>query len=71
MLLYLRLFKESFSFAINSLTHEKFRTFLSKLDVVIGVFSVFPVLAAVESLALNIQDPRAGLNFLVIKNNFA
>ena len=50
MLLYLRLLKESFAFAMNALTTNKLRTFLSLLGVTIGIFSIIAVLAAVDSL---------------------
>jgi putative ABC transport system permease protein len=50
MLLYLRLLKESFTFAMNALTNNKLRTFLSLLGVTIGIFSIIAVLAAVDSL---------------------
>lgn len=62
MLLYLRLFKESFSFAVNALTNNKLRTFLSLLGVTIGIFSIIAVLAAVDSLDKNIQDQLSGLD---------
>ena len=62
MLLYLRLFKESLSFAINALRNNKLRTFLSLLGVTIGIFSIIAVLAAVESLDKNIQDNLSGLD---------
>lgn len=62
MLLYLRLFKESFSFALNALTNNKLRTFLSLLGVTIGIFSIIAVLAAVDSLDRNIQDQLSGLD---------
>ena len=62
MLLYLRLFKESFSFAISALTNNKLRTFLSLLGVTIGIFSIIAVLAAVDSLDKNIQENLSGLD---------
>lgn len=62
MLLYLRLFKESFTFAINALTNNKLRTFLSLLGVTIGIFSIIAVLAAVDSLDRNIKDKLSGLD---------
>ena len=62
MLLYLRLFKESFAFAINALTNNKLRTFLSLLGVTIGIFSIIAVLAAVDSLDKNIQEKLSGLD---------
>jgi putative ABC transport system permease protein len=56
MILYLRLFKESFAFAFNALTNNKLRTFLSLLGVTIGIFSIIAVLAAVDSLDKNIRS---------------
>ncbi|MDO6596175.1 ABC transporter permease [Oceanihabitans sp. 2_MG-2023] len=62
MLLYLRLFKESFSFAISALANNKLRTFLSLLGVTIGIFSIIAVLAAVDSLDKNIKGQLEGLD---------
>jgi len=62
VLVYLRLFKESFSFAINALRNNKLRTFLSLLGVTIGIFSIIAVLSAVDSLDRNIQDNLSGLD---------
>ncbi|MDG5492778.1 ABC transporter permease [Psychroserpens sp. SPM9] len=62
MLVYLRLFKESFSFAINALRNNKLRTFLSLLGITIGIFSIIAVLAAVDSLDQSIKDQLSGLD---------
>lgn len=62
MLVYLRLFKESFSFAINALRNNKLRTFLSLLGVTVGIFSIIAVLAAVDSLDQNIKGSLEGLD---------
>ncbi|SHG57936.1 putative ABC transport system permease protein [Winogradskyella jejuensis] len=62
MLVYLRLFKESFSFALNALRNNKLRTFLSLLGVTVGIFSIIAVLAAVDSLDRNIKDSLDGLD---------
>jgi len=62
MLVYLRVFKESFSFAINALRTNKLRTFLSLLGVTIGIFSIIAVLAAVDSLDRQIKDQLSGLD---------
>jgi putative ABC transport system permease protein len=56
MLLYFRLLKESFSFAISALVNNKMRTFLSLLGVTIGIFSIIAVLAAVDSLDRKIRE---------------
>lgn len=62
MLVYLRLFKESFSFAINALRNNKLRTFLSLLGITIGIFSIIAVLAAVDSLDRDIKEQLSGLD---------
>jgi len=56
MLLYLRLLKESFFFAINALATNKLRTFLSLLGVTVGIFSIIAVLAAVDSVDKKIRS---------------
>ncbi|MGL2962262.1 ABC transporter permease [Flavobacterium sp. RSB2_4_14] len=55
MLFYFRLLKESFGFAMNALRNNKLRTMLSLLGVTIGIFSIIAVLAAVDSLDLQIK----------------
>ena len=62
MLVYIRVFKESFSFAINALRNNKLRTFLSLLGVTVGIFSIIAVLAAVDSLDKNIKDSLSALD---------
>ena len=62
MLVYLRLFKESFSFALSALRNNKLRTFLSLLGVTVGIFSIIAVLAAVDSLDKSIKDNLDGLD---------
>lgn len=62
MLLYLRLLKESFSFAMNALLANKLRTLLSLLGVTIGIFSIIAVLAAVDSLDKKISKDLSGLD---------
>lgn len=62
MLLYLRLFKESFSFAVNALRNNKLRTFLSLIGVTVGIFSIIAVLAAVDSLDQNIKGQLEGID---------
>ena len=56
MLLYLRLLKESFAFAMNALRNNMLRTFLSLLGVTVGIFSIIAVLAAVDSLDRKIKE---------------
>ncbi|HEX8563598.1 MAG TPA: ABC transporter permease [Flavobacterium sp.] len=62
MLLYLRLLKESFGFAMNALRNNKLRTLLSLLGVTIGIFSIIAVLAAVDSLDQKIQKELSALD---------
>ncbi|NNT70666.1 FtsX-like permease family protein [Flavobacterium sp. IMCC34852] len=62
MLLYLRLLKESFAFAMNALRNNKLRTMLSLLGVTIGIFSIIAVLAAVDSLDRKIKNDLSSLD---------
>jgi len=62
MLLYLRLLKESFAFAMNALRNNKLRTMLSLLGVTIGIFSIIAVLAAVDSLDKKIKGDLSTLD---------
>jgi putative ABC transport system permease protein len=62
MILYLRLLKESFTFAMNALRNNKLRTMLSLLGVTIGIFSIIAVLAAVDSLDRKIKADLSTLD---------
>lgn len=62
MLVYLRIFKESLSFAFNALRNNKLRTFLSLLGVTVGIFSIIAVLAAVDSLDRSIKEQLSSLD---------
>jgi putative ABC transport system permease protein len=62
MLVYLRLLKESFGFAMNALRSNKLRTLLSLLGVTIGIFSIIAVLAAVDSLDVKIKKDLSSLD---------
>ena len=73
MLIYLRLLKESFNFAVSALTNNKLRTFLSLLGVTIGIFSIIAVLAAVDSLQREIKGSLSSLDnstIIVMRFNF-
>ena len=73
MILYLRLLKESLSFAINALRNNKLRTLLSLLGVTIGIFSIIAVLAAVDSLDKKISKDLSSLDkntIYLMKYNF-
>lgn len=62
MILYFRLLKESFTFAINALTNNKLRTLLSLLGVTIGILSIIAVLSAVDSLDKKITKDLSSLD---------
>lgn len=62
MVVYLRLIKESFGFAMNALRNNKLRTLLSLLGVTIGIFSIIAVLAAVDSLDRKIKSELSVLD---------
>lgn len=62
MILYFRLLKESFTFAMNALRNNKLRTLLSLLGVTIGIFSIIAVLAAVDSLDQKISKDLSSLD---------
>ncbi|APG61074.1 ABC transporter permease [Christiangramia salexigens] len=73
MLIYLRVFKESFVFAISALRNNKLRTALSLLGVTIGIFSIIAVLAAVDSLEKEIKGSLSALDnstIIVMRFNF-
>lgn len=73
MLIYLRVLKESFNFAINALRNNKLRTFLSLVGVTIGIFSIIAVLAAVDSLKREIEGSISGLDnttMVIMRVNF-
>ena len=73
MIIYLRVLKESFNFAINALKNNKLRTFLSLLGVTIGIFSIIAVLAAVDSLKKEIEGSISSLDnstIIVMRFNF-
>ncbi|MDX1543543.1 MAG: ABC transporter permease, partial [Christiangramia sp.] len=73
MLIYLRVLKESFNFALNALRNNRLRTFLSLLGVTIGIFSIIAVLAAVDSLKKDITGSLSALDnstVVVMRFNF-
>lgn len=62
MIIYVRLLKESFGFALNALRNNKLRTLLSLLGVTVGIFSIIAVLAAVDSLDRKIKKDLSTLD---------
>lgn len=65
-MLFLRLLKESFLFAIDSLIVNKLRTILSLLGITIGIFAIILVFSLVDSLENNIKSSIQGLGDNVI-----
>lgn len=55
MMLFLKLFRESFIFAFDALRQNKTRTFLSLLGITIGIFTIITVFAAVDTFRGNLQ----------------
>tara|TARA_B110000977_G_scaffold97724_1_gene128656 strand:+ start:3705 stop:4955 length:1251 start_codon:yes stop_codon:yes gene_type:complete len=54
-MIFLKIFQESFRFAIQALIGNKLRTLLSLLGVTIGIFAIISVFAVVDSLERNIR----------------
>ena len=65
-MLYLRLIKESFLFAIDSLIVNKLRTILSLLGITIGIFAMVSVFTMVDSLENNVRSSIQSLGDNVI-----
>lgn len=65
-MLILRLIKESFLFAIDSLIVNKLRTILSLLGVTIGIFAMVSVFTMVDSLENNVRSSIQSLGDNVI-----
>lgn len=55
-MIYLKLLKESFNFAMISLWANKLRTFLSLLGITIGIFAIVSVFSVIDSLRNSISD---------------
>lgn len=62
----LRLLKESFIFAVNSVVVNKLRTFLSLFGITIGIFSIISVFTVIDWMAKAIRDSIATLGDNVI-----
>ena len=61
MLLFLRLFRESYLFALKAITGNKMRTALSLLGITIGIFSVISVFTVFDSIQNSISKSIASL----------
>lgn len=58
---HLNTIKESFTFALSSITVNKLRTFLSLFGVTIGIFAIISVYTVIDSLQENVQKSIATL----------
>jgi len=69
MILFFKLFRESFLFAYDALRQNKLRTFLSLLGVTIGIFTIISVSTAVDTLRNNLQKSvdKLGSNSIYIQ----
>ncbi|MBN2683233.1 MAG: ABC transporter permease [Bacteroidales bacterium] len=65
-MIYLKLLKESFIFAYQSLVLNKLRSFLSLLGITIGIFAIISVFAVIDSLEKNIEKSISTLGDDVI-----
>lgn len=68
-MLFLKLFRESFIFAIRAVLANKVRTFLSLLGITIGIFSVISVLTVFDSIESKLRKniEELGSNVLFIQ----
>jgi len=68
-MLYLRLIRESFAFAMQAIVANKVRTFLSLLGITIGIFSVISVLTVFDSIEVKLRKniEELGSNVLFIQ----
>ncbi len=65
-MIFLRIFKESLIFAINSLKANKLRTFLSLLGITIGIFAIISVFTVIDSLKNSISKSISTLGSDVV-----
>jgi len=68
-MLYLRLIRESFAFAMRAIVANKVRTLLSLLGITIGIFSVISVLTVFDSIEMKLRKniEELGSNVLFIQ----
>lgn len=65
-MLFIRLVRESFIFAVDSLIVNKLRTILSLLGITIGIFAMISVFTMVDSLEKNIRNSISSLGNNVV-----
>src|ERR1700743_175216 len=68
-MIFLKLFGESFVFALDALRQNKLRTILSLLGITIGIFTIIAVFSAVDTLRDNLQKSvnKLGSNSIFIQ----
>jgi len=64
--MFLRLLKEGFLFAVNSVVVNKLRTFLSLFGITIGIFSIISVFTVLDWMEKSIRDTIASMGDNVI-----
>ena len=64
--MFLRLFKEGFLFAVNSVIVNKLRTFLSLFGITIGIFSIISVFTVLDWMEKSIHDSISSMGEDVI-----
>ena len=64
--MYLRLLKEGFVFAYNSVVTNKLRTFLSLFGITIGIFLIISVFTVLDWMEKSIRDSISSLGDNVI-----
>ena len=64
--MFLRLFKEGFLFAVNSVIVNKLRTFLSLFGITIGIFSIISVFTVLDWMEKSIHDSISSMGENVI-----
>lgn len=64
--MFLKLFKEGFLFAVNSVIVNKLRTFLSLFGITIGIFSIISVFTVLDWMEKSIRDNVSSLGDNVI-----
>jgi putative ABC transport system permease protein len=63
---YLKLFKEGFLFAVNSVVVNKLRTFLSLFGITIGIFSIISVFTVLDWMEKSIRDAISSMGDNVV-----
>lgn len=66
IMLFLKLFRESYLFAVKAIVVNKIRTFLSLMGITIGIFSVISVLTVFDSIEITIRKSVESLGSNVL-----